>query len=306
MSSAFRHGAKLAVLVVVILLTSCSKESRVGFGPEPIFPSASLQLTKPSWSPDGKTIAYVQENFLSPDSAYQIWTLDVLTRRSTYLTLGTDPSWSPDSKSLAFIWGGLTIRDMATGTDRLVTDLASGSPTWLPNGTALAFQSHLEKPDNSGIRITDLTGTQIRLVLGFNNDQPSWSNVDSLLAVETWFLENGSYSSSEIAVYNVNSKQYRRLTVSARTDMRPAWSRDGARIAWVSQASGHKPTIWIMNADGSGQRDLGIEGDWPAWSSDGTILVYSTYDAASKTIALWQVDLTSGARTRLTTPPGAP
>jgi len=57
----------------------------------------------------------------------------------------------------------------------------------------------------------------------------------------------------------------------------PAWSPDGGRIVFVSNDAG-SDDIWIVNADGSGIRNLTIgSGAWdkrPSWSPDGTRIVF--------------------------------
>jgi TolB protein len=57
-----------------------------------------------------------------------------------------------------------------------------------------------------------------------------------------------------------------RLTHSPGHDFDPSWSPDGARIAFRSERSG-EPEIWVMSADGTGQRRLAA-GLSPAWSPD--------------------------------------
>ncbi|NLG52240.1 MAG: tetratricopeptide repeat protein [Chloroflexi bacterium] len=57
----------------------------------------------------------------------------------------------------------------------------------------------------------------------------------------------------------------------------PVWSPDGSRIAFVSEQD-RTDDIWIMNADGSGQKNL-TENTWewekhPTWSPDGTKIVF--------------------------------
>ncbi|MFO7696644.1 MAG: hypothetical protein R6X16_05755, partial [Anaerolineae bacterium] len=58
----------------------------------------------------------------------------------------------------------------------------------------------------------------------------------------------------------------------------PAWSPDGGRIVFVSNDTGNTDDIWIVNADGSGLKNLtpGISA-WdkrPSWSPDGTRIVF--------------------------------
>ena len=47
----------------------------------------------------------------------------------------------------------------------------------------------------------------------------------------------------------------RRLTSAPRDDSVPAWSPDGRKIAFVSKRGGNAE-IYVMNTDGSGQRNL--------------------------------------------------
>ena len=63
-----------------------------------------------------------------------------------------------------------------------------------------------------------------------------------------------------------------------------AWSPDGRRIAWVSRRPGHKEQIYVMNADGSGGRQLtgtrGTEGHpnlEPTWSPDSRRIAFESY-----------------------------
>ncbi len=73
--------------------------------------------------------------------------------------------------------------------------------------------------------------------------------------------------------------------VAGAYDSAPAWSPDGARIAFESDAdvAGANPErdleIWVMDADGSDAVQLthnALHDEGPAWSPDGTMLAYSS------------------------------
>lgn len=69
------------------------------------------------------------------------------------------------------------------------------------------------------------------------------------------------------------------LPVGNRHSVSPAWSPDATRIAFVSDDFiATRPEIWVMNADGSGQRRLTRKGDDPAWSPDGRSFAFSRAD----------------------------
>jgi TolB protein len=70
-----------------------------------------------------------------------------------------------------------------------------------------------------------------------------------------------------------------RLTHSPWPEFDPSWSPDGTQIAFRSERSG-EPEIWLMNADGKGQRRL-TAGLSPAWSPDGSLIAFSGMEGLS-------------------------
>ena len=66
-----------------------------------------------------------------------------------------------------------------------------------------------------------------------------------------------------------------RLTHDADSDIEPAWSPDGSRIAYW-----HYGTLRIMGADGGHSREVYAPkgGAWaPAWSPDGKSIAFISY-----------------------------
>jgi len=60
-------------------------------------------------------------------------------------------------------------------------------------------------------------------------------------------------------------------------DMAPAWSPDGARIAYVRYSEGSDTDLWVMDADGSHRRIATTSprtDHEPAWAPDGSALVF--------------------------------
>ena len=61
----------------------------------------------------------------------------------------------------------------------------------------------------------------------------------------------------------------------------PAWSRDGSQLAFTV-VSAAEPQIWIVNADGTGLRQVpGAHGYGAAWSPDGSRLVFAADDTSA-------------------------
>jgi Tol biopolymer transport system component len=73
---------------------------------------------------------------------------------------------------------------------------------------------------------------------------------------------------------NADGTDLTRLTRSPWHEFDPAWSPDGTRIAYRSEPQDY-PQLWVMNADGSGKHRLARDGGFPAWSADGSMIVYA-------------------------------
>jgi Tol biopolymer transport system component len=158
------------------------------------------------------------------------------------------PAWSPDGQRLVFnAPGGITVVSVDGSGRRNLT--SGGRSAWSPDGQKIAFDR-------------------------FDGFPPQWRPADGA-------------PDSDIYVMNADGSGKKNLTRSPKPDEGPAWSPDGQKIAFqrvvgvIPCSTGGcgraESDIYVMNADGSGQRRLtrneATDSD-PSWSPDGTKIAF--------------------------------
>jgi Tol biopolymer transport system component len=162
----------------------------------------------------------------------------------------------------------------------------------------IAFASTRYPSSNQELYSVAANGTGLgRLTWSETVEQhPDWSPDGSRIAF-------GSFAEGRqsIHVIDADGNGERRVSPGGydSDDMEPAWSPDGGQIAFAStRPSNASWRIWVMNADGSGLRQLTDEfSTSPAWSPDGGRIAYLE---ASGAISVVNVD---GNAHQITFPP---
>jgi Tol biopolymer transport system component len=167
-----------------------------------------------------------------------------------------------------------------TGVTRLTRNAAEDlEPAWSPGGKKLAFVSN--RAGNNEIYAMNADGTGvIRLTNNAAVDKaPAWSPNGSKIA----FVSNRADQHDEIYVMNANGSGVTQLTKNLAEQgcntcqgaavEAPAWSPDGAKIAFLRRATIFSWDIDIMNPNGSGVTRLTNAGfaERLAWGHTGKI-----------------------------------
>ena len=254
----------------------------------------------PSWSPDGKRIAFVSErdghvHVINGIPTDEIYVMDADGGNPRNLTNNPNddrsPSWSPDGKRIVFSSDRDNDRDHnieiyamdddGSNQQRLTNNLTEDKyPSWSPDGKRIVFSSARDGHFRSRFGITSEIyvmdadgGNQQRLTENRKYDwSPSWSPDGKRIAFAS--DRKGDFENFEIYVMDDDGGNQQRLTENRDYDRHPVWSPDGERIAFSSDRDGHVingiPTseIYVMDADGGNLQNLtnNPHGDAsPAW-----------------------------------------
>ncbi len=231
-----------------------------------------------AWSPDGRMLAYTQY-----EQGTRFFKLSIADTNAERLLdeddVFRDAKLSPDGGTIAYVsrTGYLSLYSLQDGSKRLLTQnyWPVSGPIWSPDGRFIAF--NYPTRSLNGIAIIPVEGGAASKVL--ERDQAyyySYSFSPDGEKIALYSRQSGTY---EISTVNVSNGELQQLTSPPYEKLYPAWSPDGATIAYVSyedSCSARSSTIWLLPSGGGQPRELAT---YPGvisqllWSPDGTSLM---------------------------------
>jgi dipeptidyl aminopeptidase/acylaminoacyl peptidase len=263
------------------------------------------QVGGSTWSPDGKTVAFVS----NMSGRNNIWLVSSESGWPTQLTVSdqrqTQPAWSPSGRWIAFMsdydgdeqWDIFLVSPKSGEIVNLTNTraIAEEDPTWSPDGRYLAY---IVKPKTSSVFEIDVYDTVLRdvkhLTTGTAHDRmnfgPIWSP-DGKFIVYT--QEEAKGSNSNIFIADVVSAQSTLLTPhdGERTFSANDISPDGKNVLITSNGGGYdnvglleissKKIQWLTN------EKWRMSGE--SFSPDGKFLTYTANVDGNTDIYLYEI-----------------
>ncbi|HEY6953216.1 MAG TPA: DPP IV N-terminal domain-containing protein [Bacteroidota bacterium] len=270
---------------------------------EPTVPALFHQSwvhVQPSWSNDGKTVAFSA----TIHGTAGIYLVDTTGLNVRLLHAGNDAgcSWSPDSKWLAFMENN-NLFEISSAGDSLIPLTTSGLdlfPAWSPDGKKIAFNRY-----NLGIYIRNLETSQDTSVFQ-SGEFASWHPNGDLVAISQ--LGAGSDGSAVYGFYamRADTAVWRTLTtlvvpgLCTTPAVSPADSTEKEIVFSLTQSVGYTE-LWKIDLSSGNVIQLTDDGgDYPAWSPDGSKIVYTRTQQGDG--GLWIMNADGSGKYRLTSP----
>jgi Tol biopolymer transport system component len=248
----------------------------------------------PSFSRDGKLLVVSDRTSPAATSADAIAVMnaDGTGARRIFQEDGSmafSSEWSPDDKWIVFGVGSffiprgkparvLMMRADGSETRELTHGpVNSGFPSWSPDGKRIVYR--VWSDSEHGLRILNLEDNSVTKLTEDYDNFPRWSPAGDL-------IEFTSFRNNDFDVYTIHpdGTGLKQLTTAPGNDGHAIWSPDGKFLLFSSSRFGFKDEaplydripqpygeLFVMNADGSGQRPL-TDNNWedatPAWQPE--------------------------------------
>jgi TolB protein len=244
----------------------------------------------PTWSPDGTRIAWAADEGVFVANSDGADARLLVEGRHSY-------AWSPDGSRLVigdvYPWQEGTFGIVDASDGRVMRDLvfevrhrhtwppvvAAYAPAWSPDGARIAFVSGGQLTNSATLRVVASDGTDIvrlggEVTVQFHRYALAWSPDGESLAFTAG-------EGTDLITFGSDGSWERRHLIDAWAAV--SWSPDGSEIAYVRPNDGggngvsgaplqaRGSGLYVMRADGTGERLLSARADAPQRSALGQV-----------------------------------
>lgn len=225
----------------------------------------------PSWSPDGKKLAYTSYR----DGGTDLFILDIIsgvvTRIGEAPGLNTQATWNPSGTEICLAMsqpGNVELFRMSAtkrgAPPRRITFQRSieSSPSWSPDGSRILFTSDRAGLPAIYVMNADGGGERRLTTLSRHSDNARWSPDGTRIA-----FQNNSAGEFNIYVMNADGSNVERVTSGPGDKETPSWSPDGEHIAFSSTRRGTTEIYAVNLRSRNVTRISNVKGNalQPAW-----------------------------------------
>ncbi|HZQ92795.1 MAG TPA: S9 family peptidase [Terriglobales bacterium] len=253
--------------------------------------------SEPTWSPDSRWLAF--DGRIGGKGGLFVAGADGSAPRFLAETDGTNSpnpnagktiTWSPDSQRIAFVSAvpGPETKD-ANGDPMIITRYLYKPDFWEGN-------SHFNDNKRTHVFVIDAAGGTPRQLTTGNYYEHSidWApSGDEIVFVSNREPDPDRIFNNDLFTVSAATGAVRRLTATEGCEFQPRWSPDGKMIAYRATKRGltdletnmEDTHVWVMNADGTGRREIGAainnRQGAPAWTGDGAALLFTVQERGS-------------------------
>ncbi len=293
-------GAGLLALVGLVTTTSQRRTSRIPLSDHQLVSGLTGSPRFPSLSPDGSTMAFVDE----VDGRSQVWVRSVTDGPATPITFLDQAGlewtrWSPSGNEIYFNYAaGIWSVPAIGGAPRNI--VARGkNPSLSADGRTLAYEGLGGADGDLGIWIANADGSSSRKVITRPFISPSTPAIspDGRLIV---FFQSSGGPMGDLWIVPSSGGTPRRLTFDDTEGGTPTWTPDGQFVIFSSKRTGSH-TLWRIPVAGGEAEAMtsgaGEDRD-PQVSFDGRRLIYTN---VRNSFSVEMLNVSTGRRTSLAT-----